>query len=105
MTGHEVVSDLVSGSLEVFARVRAFFHTVAYVCVGDPTMFDLQTAHTVPEKVFALNQRTYHGRTLPPDFVVMAWAQSRHALSSHMRMSKPAKLKEVLLNGSLWESY
>ena len=61
VTGHEVVSDLVSGSFEVVARVRVFFHTNAYVCVGDPTMFDLQTAHTVSEKIFASIQRKYHG--------------------------------------------
>ena len=47
VTGHEDIADLVSGALEVFARARAFFHTVAYICIGDPTMFDLQTAHTV----------------------------------------------------------
>ena len=65
VTGHEIVSDLVSGSLEVFARVRAFFHTVAYVCIGDPTMFDLQTGHTVSDNIFTFTQRTYHGRPPP----------------------------------------
>ena len=62
MNGHEVVSDLVSGSLEVFARVRAFYHTIDYVCPGDPSMLDSQTDHTVAENMFYITQRTYHGR-------------------------------------------
>ena len=61
--GIEVVSDTVTGNLEIYHRVRAFFHTCAYVSIIDPSMFDFQTAINTSEKVFAFIQNTYQGRT------------------------------------------
>ena len=48
--GVEIASDTVAGHWQVYIRVRACF-TCAYVCVAEPSMFDLQTANAASEKV------------------------------------------------------
>ena len=47
--GVEIAADSVAGHWQVYIRVRAFFFTCAYVCVADPSMFDLQTANAASE--------------------------------------------------------
>jgi len=103
--GIEVISDSVTGPMEVFRRARAFFHTVAYLCIADPSMFDLQTAVTASEKVLNFVQKTYEGRTPPVAFFVQAWAQTIHCFSEQLRMTTCMQLKEIVLNGSLWEAF
>ena len=85
--------------------MRAFFHTVAYVCIADPIMLDFQTARTASEKVSAFIRRTYQGKSPPALFFVYAWAQTSHALAEHMRMRTETKVVKVVLNGSLWETF
>ena len=99
--GVEVATDHVFGATEVYLRVRAFFHTVAYVCIADPTMFDFQTAMTASEKLFTFIRRTYQGKSSSAQFFVYAWAQTSHALAEHMRMGTDTKLNTLVLNGSL----
>ena len=91
--------------MEVYLRVRAFFHTVSCVCSADPIMFNFQTAMTASEKVIAFIRRTYPGKPPPAQFFVYAWAQTSHALAEHMRMGTDTKLKTLVLNGSLWDTY
>ena len=68
-------------------------------------MFDFQTAMTASEKVLAFVRRTYQGESPSAQFFVYAWAQTSHALAEHMRMGTDTKLKTLVLNGSLWETY
>ena len=103
--GIEVISDSVTGPMEVFRRARAFFHTVAYLCIADPSMFDLQTAVTASEKILNFVQKTYEGRTPPVAFFVQAWAQTIHCFSEQLRMTMCMSLKEMVLNGNLWEAF
>ena len=68
-------------------------------------MFDFQTAHFASEKVLSFLQHTYNGRIPPVPFFVLAWAQTCHLFSEHMRTREKATLKSIVLEGSLWESH
>ena len=68
-------------------------------------MFDFQTAHFATEKVLTCLQLTYNGRTPPVQFFVLAWAQTCHIFSEHMRTRENAKLKTIVREGALWESH
>ena len=50
-------------------------------------------------------QRTYHGIYPSLGLFLMVWAQTSHALSSHLRMGKSDTLNSAVLTGSLWESF
>ena len=55
--------------------------------------------------MFSFIRRTYQGESPPVQFFVFAWAQTSHPLAEHMRMGTETKLMELVLNGSLWETY
>ena len=103
--GVEVAADTISGHWQIYTRIRAFFHTCAYVSISDTDMFDFQTAHFATEKVLTFLQLTYNGRTPPVQFFVLAWAQTCHICSEHMRTRENAKLKTIVREGALWESH
>ena len=68
-------------------------------------MFDFQTAHYASEKVLTFLQITYNGRIPSVQFFVLAWAQTCHMFSEHMRTRENAKVKSIVREGSLWESH
>jgi len=103
--GVEIAADSVAGHWQVYIRVRAFFFTCAYVCVADPSMFDLQTANAASEKVLSFLQHTYSVRYPPVSFFVLAWTQTCHRISEALRIRDNPKLKSIVLDGSLWESH
>ena len=103
--GVEIAADTVAGHWQIYMRVRAFVYTCAYVCITDPSMFDLQTACYASEKVSAFLHHTYQGRIPPVPFFVLAWTKTCHLFSEALRVRDNPKLKTIVLEGSLWESH
>lgn len=101
--GVEVASDHVCGAIEVYLRVRAFFHTTAYVCIADPTMLDFKTEMTESENRCSRSVGApIRGESRPARFFMYAWAQTSHAPAEHMRMYTETKLNKLVHTGSLF---
>ena len=66
--------DQVRGPLELYARARAWFMTLAFVCIRNRTWFNLQAAIVASEKIFDLIQQSSGGRFPPVSFYLEAWA-------------------------------
>jgi len=47
--------DVLPNSMEVFTRARAWFVTLAFVSIGNPKWFDLQTALFASERSWDLS--------------------------------------------------
>jgi hypothetical protein len=94
--------DPILAPMEVYARAKAWFMTVAYTSVRCTNWFDLQTAVFAADKIFELVQRTSHSQCPPVHFLLEAWANTLSHFAEAVRISgKP--LKEVVLNIGTWE--
>jgi hypothetical protein len=82
-----VVVDVASKHIEIYLRVRAYFMTVAYVNIRNPTWFDYQTAIFASEQVLTLLMQTFNKLTPPVTFYIEAWGQKIHHFSEQVRVS------------------
>lgn len=73
--------------------------------MSDPSVLDLQTAMSASEKILVFVQKTCTGRPPPITFFVQAWAQTRHAFSEQLRVSWILKLKDIVQNGTLCQTF
>ena len=99
----EVIVDSVHRPVELYSRIRAYYMTVAYVCIRNRAFFDLQSSIAVSEKVLHLVTQTFdRGQVAPCSFYVTAWASTIHHLSEAVRVNK-STLKEAVAATGQWE--
>ena len=102
MEAEEVVRDSISVPIEIYKRARAYFWTVAFICVRNKrSWFELQTAMLISEQVLAFTTQTFHGQTMPLNAMITAWAATSHHFSEQVRMSGRT-LKEICLASGEW---
>ena len=76
--------------------------TLAYVTIGKPEWFPLQTALLASEQILNFITSTYEGRTPPVQFLVSAWASTVHYFSEQIRMTERTA-NDVVGNIGAWE--
>ena len=103
VTASPVVVDVVVLPIDVFSRARAWFMTMAYIAIRNPSFFDLQTAIFAADKILEAVQQTVGGQPPPVSHFVNAWAATMHFFCEQVRVSG-AGLKTLVLNTSGWES-
>ena len=81
----EHIADQVSNVLELYTRIRAFFNTVAFVCIHDGDFFTLQDVVFVEDKMLNLLQLSKHGTRPPVVFFTSAWASLMQLWSDEIR--------------------
>jgi len=102
MEAEEVVRDAISVPIEIYKRARAYFWTIAFICVRNKrAWFDLQTAMLISEQILAFTTETFHGQTIPLNAMITAWAATSHHFSEQVRMSGRS-LKEICLASGEW---
>ena len=94
--------DQIFAPLEVYSRARAWFYTMAYVCIRKPDWMDLQTAIYGAEKIFDLVQTTSDGRAPPVQHFVEAWANTLNGFAEACRISGSTLKSCIMLTGT-WE--
>ena len=99
----EFVADEVFTSMQIFERSRAFFSTVAYVCVNDPSFFGLQDLIYMEDKILELLQFTKDKRRPPVQHFVAAWALTLRFFSDEIRTSGRA-LSTLIRETASWQS-
>ena len=99
-----VVVDVASKHMEIYLRVRAYFITVAYVNIRNPTWFDYQTAIFASEKVLSLLMQTFNKLTPPVTFYIEAWGQTIHHISEQVRVSGDS-MAVVVRNTGGWLTF
>jgi hypothetical protein len=102
LTTTKVEADSIYGPMEVYARARAWFLTMAYISVRRASWFDLQTATFASEKVFDLVQRTSGLSSPPISHFLIAWAGTVNHFAEQVRVTG-GTLKETVLNTGMWE--
>ena len=102
MTKTRVESDMIFGPMEVYARARAYFLTLAYVSIRNKGWFDLQNAIFAAEKVFELVQRTTDAASPPISHFIKAWAATVTHLAERVRVGG-GSLNDAVLNTGQWE--
>ena len=83
----EVIADQVTNVLELYTRLRAFFNTVAFVTVHEPSFFGLQDVIFIEDKILCLLQMTKNDRRPPLVFFTTAWATTMQLWSDEVRTS------------------
>jgi hypothetical protein len=99
---NQVIYDMVYRPLDLYARLRAYFMTMAYVSIHNPAFFDLQTALYVSEKILGLVTSVHKKQMAPISFYVEAWAATIHHFAEQVRVAK-VTLKTAVLNTGSWE--
>ena len=94
--------DVLPNSMEVFTRARAWFVTLAFVSIGNPKWFDLQTALFASEKILELVQCTSGGAAPPLAHFIGAWAATINYFSEQVRITGEPVNTFVKNTGS-WE--
>ena len=102
LTTTKVEADSIYGPMEVYARARAWFLTMAYISVRRASWFDLQTATFASEKIFDLVQRTSGHSSPPISHFLIAWAGTVNHFAEQVRVTN-GTLKESVLNTGMWE--
>ena len=102
VTASSIDIDVVVVPLEVFMRARAWFMTMAYICIRTPAFMDFQTAIFVSDKILGFVQQTVDRHLLPVDHFTTAWAATVQYFSEQVRVSE-VPLKALILNTAGWE--
>jgi len=102
MSATTVDIDVLPNSLEVYTRARAWFVTLAFVSIGTPKWFDLQTALFAAEKILELVQCTSGGTAPPLAHFINAWAATINYFSEQVRITGEPVITFVKNTGS-WE--
>jgi len=102
MSATTVELDVLPNSIEVYTRARAWFITRAFVSIGNPGWFDLQTALFASEKILELVQYTSGGLAPPLSHFISAWAATINHFSEQVRISGEPVITFVKNTGS-WE--
>ena len=100
----EIIADEVLSSIQCFERGRAFFSSVAWVCVADPTMFSYQDSIFMEDRLLELIQTSVDGRRPPASHFVAAWAKMMRFFSDEIRTSG-RKLGALVRETSSWTSF
>ena len=100
----EVIADEVMSSIQCYERGRAFFSTVAWVCIADPSMFSFQDAIFMDDRLLELIQTSVDGRRPPASHFVAAWARMMRFFSDEIRTSD-RKLGALVRETSSWASF
>ena len=95
--------DSVHMPIEVAARVKAWFMTVAFVATRKSDWFDFQTAIFAAEKIQDLVLTTNGGAIPPVDHFNDAWTATIHFFSEQVRITSQS-LKAVVNNTGGWEN-
>ena len=94
--------DQIRGPLEVYARARAWFLTMAFVNIRKQAWFSLQSATFASEKIFDLVQQSSGGRFPPVSFYLEAWAATIDHFAETVRISAKT-LSDCVANTGTWE--
>ena len=97
-----VEADVIPNTLELFARARAWFYTMAYVCVRKWQWFDLHTAIFASERIFELIQVTKDKMAPPLTHFLKAWCDTVNFFSEQVRITGSPLSQIVMATGS-WE--
>ena len=100
----EVIADEVMSSIQCYERGRAFFSTVAWVCIAEPTMFSFQDSIFMDDRLLELIQTSVDGRRPPASHFVAAWAKMMRFFSDEVRTSS-RKLGALVRETSSWTSF
>ena len=100
---HEVIADGVSKPVELYTRIRAWFNTMAFVCVKRPDFFDFATAILASEKVLTFCTQTFDGAPAHVSHYVKAWAATVTFFSEHVKADEKNTLKGAILMTASWE--
>ena len=95
--------DSIHMPIEVAARAKAWFMTVAFVSIRRIEWFDLQTAIFASEKIQDLVLATSGGTIPPVEHFNDAWTATIHFISEQVRITKQS-LKTVVNNTGGWEN-
>jgi hypothetical protein len=95
--------DSVHMPIEVAARAKAWFMTVAFVAIRKSDWFDFQTAIFAAEKIQDLVLTTNGGAIPPVDHFNDAWTATIHFFSEQVRITSQS-LKAVVNNTGGWEN-
>ena len=99
----EVIADEVQSSIQIFERSRAFFSTIAYVCVNEPEWFSQQDLIFIEDKLLELLQWTKDKRRPPLSHFIAAWAVTLRFFSDEIRTSG-RNLGALVRETSSWQS-
>ena len=97
-----VYVDTVTRPVDLYIRIRAWFVTMAYVCIHKPDFIDAQTALMASDKVLTFVTQSFKGMSAPTTFYVAAWAATVHHFSEQVRISE-RNLKDVIRETGTWE--
>ena len=100
----EIIADEVLSSIQCYERGRAFFSTLVWVCIADPTMFAFQDAIFMEDRLLELIQTSVEGRRPPASHFTAAWAKMLRFFSDEIRTSS-RKLGVLVRETSSWTSF
>ena len=98
-----IQADAITRAMEVYCRTRAWFFTMAFLCVRRRDFFDLQHAYLASERIFGFVQASYNGFTPPTSFFTTAWASTVLCWAETMRTAKGCTLNALVDNAAMWE--
>ena len=102
----EVIADEVEGHFEFFRRLRAYWWTLAWLCIQFREWFSFQDALFMSERILALINQTHFAMRPPVAHYTQAWAKTITRISDIVRTTKvtlAAAVKQTAHWEHLWE--
>lgn len=100
----EINVDEIKGTTEIYWRIRAFFTTVSFVTIQEPTFMPFQEVEFAADTIHGFLSNTFDGHHPPLNFFINAWAATSHYLAEEVRTNKK-DLKTAIRQTSAWQHF